>query len=65
MNFYVEDAAEDFGTLVIHPGRDDAFTVSGYNDGGITIRLPLYNYQARELIGEVEKIATLNGDEEA
>lgn len=56
MNIYIEDAEEDFGTLVIEPDRDDDIALACSGEGA-QLRIPLFNYQARELIEKVQPIA--------
>ena len=51
------DDGLDFATLVLVPGRDDSFAVGGYGSGGISIRVPLYSYQAREVIEVLTTLA--------
>lgn len=58
MDIHVEhDEGEDFGKLILTPGRDDYIEVSGYGDGSIKIQVPLYNYEARELIEKLGMVA--------
>ncbi len=52
-----DDGESDFATLVLQPGRDDSFEVGGYGSGGISIRVPLYTYQAREVIEVLTPLA--------
>lgn len=51
------DEGLDFATLVIAPGRDDSFEVGGYGGGGISIRIPLYTHQAREVVEVLTPLA--------
>lgn len=57
-DFLIADEAEDFGTLVIVPGQDDSFEVSGYaNRGEVKISFPLYSHEARQLIEVLSDLA--------
>jgi hypothetical protein len=54
----IESDDLDFGTLVIALGQDDDVTFTVY-DGQPVITLPIYNFQARELIEALQPIAEL------
>ena len=56
MDFRISEEFGDFGTLLIVPSADDDFAVVG--DGRhVEIRLPLFNYQAQQLIAILQPIA--------
>lgn len=50
------DEGLDFATLVLVPGRDDDFYASLFN-GVLSIRVPLFTYQAREVIEVLTPLA--------
>lgn len=50
------DEGDDYATLVLSPEKDDDFSVSHYL-GSVQIRIPLFAYQARELIEVMTPLA--------
>lgn len=61
MQMEIQDDGEDFCQVVLRPGNDDAFSVSGYGTrGGIAIEFPLYSHEAEELIELLTPVAARN-----
>lgn len=57
-DFYLEDEDEDVGTLVMRPGQDDHFEVSGYaTRGQVQLRLPIYTHEGAEIIRILKRFA--------
>lgn len=56
MDFTIEDAELDYGTLVIEPGRDNDITLS-VTGGTAELRIPLFNHEAKELIEKLTPLA--------
>ena len=53
-----DDGENDFCQVVLRPGSDDAFSISGYGTRGeIAIEFPLYSHEARQLIELLAPIA--------
>jgi hypothetical protein len=65
MKIRLEDQGEDYGTLVVVPGRDDSFEVGGYAERGeIQIRIPLYAPEAQEVINTLQPLASADDEAE-
>lgn len=46
-----DDGENDFCQVVLRPGQDDPFSISGYGTRGeIAIEFPLYSHEAQTLI---------------
>jgi hypothetical protein len=56
MRIQIEDAEEDYGTLVVHIERDDSVTLGGYGRE-MTLRLPLYSHEAADIIDALTPMA--------
>lgn len=62
MDFKIRDEGEDFGTLVVEPGEDDHYEVSGY--GTPAIAFALFAHEAATLIALLRPLAAKQeGDE--
>ena len=49
MHVSVDDAEDDYGTLVVQIERDDSVSLGGYPNN-LTLRLPLYAREAQDII---------------
>ncbi len=56
MRIRLEDADEDYGTLVVELERDDSINLSGHGNA-MTLRLPLYAHEAADIIEMLTPIA--------
>jgi hypothetical protein len=59
MIIQLTDAEEDFGTLVITTERDDSSSIALAvdSDFGAELRMPLYAFEAREIIAALQPLA--------
>jgi len=64
IDFSIEEPGEDFGTLVIEVGAVGEDAGIFFSDGRLTIRVPLYVGQAKELVEVVNQVATLPDPDE-
>jgi len=56
MHVSIDDAEEDYGTLVVQLERDDSASLGGYGNN-LTLRLPLYAHEAQDIIDALTPIA--------
>ena len=63
MRIRIEDAEEDYGTLVVTLERDDSATLGGYGNE-MALRLPLYAHEAADIIEALTPIAQAAEKEE-
>lgn len=55
MRVEITNVEEDFGTLHINLDKDDDATIQA-SGAGCTISIPLYNYQAAEIVDALKPI---------
>ena len=63
MHVSVDDAEDDYGTLVVQIERDDSVSLGGYPNN-LTLRLPLYAREAQDIIDALTPIANAGKESE-